>query len=123
MIHPTAVIDAAAELAPDVDIGPYVVINGAVRLGGGCRVQAHAVITGAVTMGEGNLIGYGAVIGADPQDLGLKAGLQSGVSIGSRNVIREYCTIHRATKENRFTTVGNDNFLMAGVHLAHDVQL
>jgi UDP-N-acetylglucosamine acyltransferase len=74
-------------------------------------------------MGADNLIGYGAVIGADPQDFAFKPEVRSMVRIGRGNKIREYCTIHRGTSENSATVIGNGCFLMAGAHLAHNVSL
>lgn len=123
MIHPTALIDSAAKLAPDVVVGPYVVIEGPVMVAAGTRIQAHAVLTGSVSIGEDCTIGYGAVVGGTPQDLSFKPDTDSSVMIGKRNVIREYCTIHRGTKPGTATVVGEDNYLMAGVHLAHNVRL
>ena len=123
MIHPTAVIAPGAELGVNVRIGPYAVIEGAARIGDGCVIQAHAVISAHVVMGPDNLIGYGAVLGADPQDLSFNAATGSSVRIGSGNKIREYCTLHRGTTEGSETSVGDGCFLMAGAHLAHNVQL
>ena len=123
MKHPTAVIHPDAELADDVEIGPYAVIEGPARLGAGCVVQAHAIVGGCVVMGERNLIGYGAVIGADPQDFAFKPDVRSEVRIGNDNRIREYVTIHRGTTERSATIVGDHCFLMVGVHLGHNVRL
>lgn len=122
-IHPTAIVHPDARLGSGVVIGPYAVIEGAATIGDGCTIQAHAIIGAHVTMGEGNLIGYGAVIGGDPQDFAFRPEIQSAVRIGNRNRIREYCTIHRGTAEGSATVVGDDCFLMAGAHLAHNVQL
>jgi UDP-N-acetylglucosamine acyltransferase len=121
-IHATAQIDPSASLGDGVRIGPYVIIEAGCVLGEDCEVRAHAVITGRSVIGPRNQIGYGAIIGAEPQDYSFK-GKDSRVEIGSGNRIREYVTIHRATKEGGATRVGNDNFLMAGVHLGHDVQI
>lgn len=123
MIHPTAVIHPDAMLGSDVIIGPYAVIEGAAKIGDGCEIQAHAIIGANVEMGRDNLIGYGAVIGGDPQDFAFKREVRSLVRIGDGNKIREYCTIHRGTTENSVTTVGHRCFLMAGAHLAHNVSL
>ena len=120
LIHPTAIVDPAAILAPDVEVGPGAIIEAGAVIGEGCRIQAHAVITGHVRMGKRNTIGYGAIIGADPQDYDLKPGTKSEVTIGDDNIIREYATIHRGTKEGSSTTVGNNNFLMVGVHMGHN---
>ena len=103
-------------------IGPYAVIGENVELGEGTRIQTHAVIEGWTRIGKGNEIGVGAVIGAAPQDHKY-AGARSYVTIGDRNIIREYVTIHRSATAEAATTVGNDNFLMAFVHLAHDCKV
>lgn len=122
-VHPTALIDSAAELSDNVEVGAYVVIEGPVRIGPGSCVQHHAILTGDVHLGANSQIGYGAVIGADPQDMAFKPGTASGVRIGDNNVLREYVTIHRGTAPESHTTVGEGNFLMGGVHLGHNVRL
>jgi UDP-N-acetylglucosamine acyltransferase len=123
MIHPSAVISPEAQLAADVEVGPFVCIDGPVKIGAGCRIESHAVITGDVVMGAGNVIGHHAVIGAPPQDLSYKMGTPTGVRIGEGNTLREFATIHRGTKAGTMTVVGDRNFLMAGAHLAHNVTL
>jgi len=122
-IHPTAIVSSSARLADDVEIGPHAIIGGDVTLGAGCVIQAHAILETNVTMGEGNVVGYGAVIGAAPQDFAHKAEIFSEVRIGDNNRIREYVTIHRGTKEGTATTVGNRCFLMVGTHLGHNVSI
>lgn len=119
-IHPTAIIHPDAELAGDVEIGPYVCIEGRVSIGAGCVLHAHSILTGTVRMGEGNSIGYGAIIGAPPQALSFRPETGSEVVIGDANIIREYCTLHRGMNEGSATRMGNHNFLMAGAHLGHD---
>lgn len=123
MIHSTALIDPRAHLDPTVEIGPYVVIDGPVEIAAGCRVEAHAQLVGKVTVGAGTVIGRGAVIGTPPQDLGFDPATDSGVTLGEKNVIREHVTIHRGSKPGHVTRIGDGNFLMVGVHLAHDVVL
>ncbi len=123
MIHPTAVIDPAAELAPDVKIGAYACIEGPVQIGAGCEIQAHAVLTGRVRLGRDNRIGHGAVIGGWPQDFAYDPATESGVELGAGNIVREHCTIHRGTAAGTSTTVGNRCFLMAGAHLGHNVRV
>jgi UDP-N-acetylglucosamine acyltransferase len=120
IIHPTALVDSAAQIDPDVEIGPGAIIEAGAIIGAGCRIQARAIITAHVRMGARNTIGYGAIIGADPQDFSFKPETPSFVEIGDDNVIREYATIHRATKEGGATRLGNNNFLMVGVHMGHD---
>jgi UDP-N-acetylglucosamine acyltransferase len=122
-IHPTAVIDADAELGGDVEIGPYAVIGAHVTIGSGTVVQSHAVIEGFVTIGSRNFIGPGSVIGAAPQDLAFSAERRTTVVIGDDNTIREHCTIHRGSADGSSTTVGNKNFIMVGAHLGHNCQI
>jgi UDP-N-acetylglucosamine acyltransferase len=122
-IHPTALVSPEAELADDVSIGPFSVIEGPVKLGTGVKVGGHAWISGNTSIGEGSDIGWGAVIGVDPQDLHFDPTCGSGVVIGARNTLREYVTVHRGSKAGSDTVMGEDNFLMTGVHLAHDVRL
>jgi UDP-N-acetylglucosamine acyltransferase len=121
-IHPTALIDASTNLGVEVKIGPYAILEPGCVVGDYTEVRAHAVICKGSLIGPHNQIGYGAVIGAEPQDYAYKGG-RSWVEIGSGNKIREYVTIHRASKEGAATVVGNDNFLMGGVHLGHDVRI
>ena len=123
MLHPTAVIHPEAQLGANVTVGPYAVIEGAAQIGDGCTVQAHAVIGAHVRMGRENVIGYGAIVGGDPQDFAFQPETRSEVVIGDGNRIREYCTLHRGTTEGSATVVGDGCFLMAGAHLAHNVRL
>jgi len=118
-IDPSARIAPDVELAPDVSVGPGVIIDGPSRIGAGSRILAHAYIGPYTTMGEDNLIGFGAVIGYDPQDYAFTGG-ESYTIIGHHNLIREYVTIHRGTKPGSATRVGNHNFLMALSHMAHN---
>lgn len=120
--HPTALVSPQADIADDVVIGPYAIIEGPVRLASGCRVAAHAQILGRVEAGPACQIGPAAILGGDPQALGFDPSTDSGVILGARNVIREHVTIHRGLREGAFTRLGDDNFLMAGAHLGHDVQ-
>src|SRR5208282_5445613 len=123
MIHPTAVVDPSAQIDSDVVVGPYALIEGPVRIGSGTEIQGHAVITGSVRVGKNNRIGYGCVIGSLPQDLSFDPGTNSGVEIGDNNVLREYCTIHRGTKERTQTRMGSNNLLMVGAHMGHNTRL
>lgn len=123
MIHPTAIIDPTARLGTNVRVGAYALVEAGAEIGDDCEIQAHAVIGGHVRMGRGNFIGYGAILGADPQDFSFVPTVKSEVRIGDRNKIREYCTIHRGSKDGGMTSVGDDCFLMGGVHLAHDVKV
>jgi UDP-N-acetylglucosamine acyltransferase len=122
-IHPTAIVDPAAQIAADVEIGPYSVIGPGAVIGDKSRLQAHVVIEGSVQIGSGNFVGHGAIIGGTPQDLGFNPETKSSVKIGNGNVIREYCTIHRGSTEGSATVLGDGNFLMVGTHLGHDCAL
>jgi UDP-N-acetylglucosamine acyltransferase len=121
-IHPTAVVHSSAQLAQGVEIGPYAVIGDRVSLGPYTRVGAHAVIEGCVHIGAENHIFPGVTIGLAPQDVSYR-GAQSWVKIGDRNQIREYVTIHRPTQADALTQIGDDNFLMAYVHVAHNCHI
>jgi UDP-N-acetylglucosamine acyltransferase len=122
MIHPAALVDAGAKLGAEVRVGPFAVIEAGCEFGDGCEISSHAVIRGGVILGPGNQVGVGAVLGGEPQDYAF-AGTMSRVEIGARNRIGEYVTIHRATKAGGATRVGDDNFLMGGVHVGHDVKI
>lgn len=122
-IHPTAIVDRGAELAPDVVVGPYTVIGPEVVIAEGTQVGAHCVIEGRTTIGRDNRIFQFNSIGALPQDMS-HGGEQTQLQIGDRNTIREFCTFNTGTfKEEGVTRVGSDNWIMAYVHLAHDVRL
>ena len=121
-VHPTALIDRSAHLGANVRVGAYAIVEGDVTVGDDCEVQAHAILCRGTTIGARNLVGYGAVIGAEPQDHSFK-GAPSRVEIGFGNRIREYVTIHRSAKEGGATVIGNENFLMSGVHCAHDTRV
>jgi UDP-N-acetylglucosamine acyltransferase len=121
-IHPTAIVDPAAWLDEDVEIGPYAIIEGPVRLGPGCRVRARVHLSGEVSAGAGNDFGVGCIVGERAQHL-LHREAPGRVDIGDHNVIREYVTIHRGTPGSTGTTIGNHNYLMANSHVAHDCRL
>ena len=121
-IHPTALIDARAEIHPEADIGPYVVIDGPARVGPRTRVLAHATLTGWTTIGADNVIHMGAVIGGTPQDLAF-AGEESYLRIGDRNVCREHVQIHRGTKPGSATVIGSDNYFMGNSHVGHNCRI
>lgn len=120
MIHPTAIIDPKAELAADVQVGPYSVIGPDVVIGAGSVIGPHVVINGPTSIGAGNRIFQFASVGEECQDKKYK-GEPTRLEIGDNNVIRESVTIHRGTiQDNSITRIGNDNLLMAYVHVAHD---
>ncbi|PYS52682.1 MAG: acyl-[acyl-carrier-protein]--UDP-N-acetylglucosamine O-acyltransferase [Acidobacteria bacterium] len=121
-IHPTAIISPSAEIADGVRIGPYVVIEEDVQIGDGCEVGAHAVIKRFTTIGARNRIFEHAILGGEPQDVKFK-GESSRLVIGDDNLIREGVTMHRANGEGEETRIGSRNFLMIGVHVAHNCQI
>ena len=119
-IHSTSVVSATAELADDVEIGPFSVIGDNVRIGAGTRVMAHVVIEGPTTIGEGNVIYPFVSLGQGPQDLKY-GGEPTELVIGDRNNIREYSNFHRGTVGGGgVTRVGSDNLFMVATHIAHD---
>ena len=120
MIHSTAIISENADIAADVSVGPYVVIGDDVTIGSGTQVDSHVVINGPTRIGENNHIYQFASIGDDPQDKKY-ANEPTSLVIGNRNTIREFCTISRGTTQDKGETiVGDDNWIMAYVHIAHD---
>lgn len=121
-IHPTAVVSKSATIAADVEIGPYTIISDACVIAERCVIGPHVVIHPYTTIGPDTRIHAGAVIGDWPQDVSF-TGARSETLIGARCVIREGVTIHRGTKENTKTVVGDGCFLMANSHLAHNVIL
>ena len=98
-IHPTAVVDPAAKLSADVEIGPFSIVGPHAVIGEKTIVQSHVVIEGEVLIGTGNFVGHGVIIGAQPQDLSFSPERKTRVEIGNDNIIREYCTIHRSSPE------------------------
>lgn len=123
MIHPTAIIDPQADLAPDVQIGAYSVIGDHVSIGSGTVIGPHVVIQSYTTIGPECRIFQFAAIGAVPQSLKF-AGEETYVKIGSRCTIREFVTVHRATADGGgITEIGDDCLLMAYTHVAHDCRI
>lgn len=119
LIHPSALIDPKAEISANVSIGPFCVIQGNVRIGAGSVLESHVVIEGDVTIGESNHF-FSFVSIAAPQDKKY-SGESTTVEIGNNNTFRENVTINRGTVQDLGKTViGNDNWIMAGVHIAHD---
>ncbi|MBI1344819.1 acyl-ACP--UDP-N-acetylglucosamine O-acyltransferase [bacterium] len=121
-IHPTAVVDARAELDASVEVAPYAIIDGPVRIAAGCHIGPHCHLLGHTTIGPGCRIHTGAVIGDLPQDRSF-AGGDSAVAIGAETIIREYVTIHRGTKPGTMTVVGDRCMIMAHAHVAHNCQV
>ena len=123
MIDPRAVVSAQAELAPDVEVGPFSVIGPNVHIGARTRVASHVVINGPTTIGADNQIFQFASIGDAPQDKKYQ-GEPTRLEIGERNVFREFCTANRGTTHDQgVTRIGSDNLFMAYTHVAHDCQV
>lgn len=122
-IHPTAIVDPKARIAPDAEIGPYTIIGENVEIGAGCRIGPHAVITGHTRIGRNNRIYQFVSLGEAPQDKKY-GGEPTRLEIGDNNTIREFCTFNCGTAQDTgVTRVGNDNWIMAYVHLAHDCRI
>ena len=120
MIHPTAIIDPGASLDEGVAVGAYSVIGDGVEVGAGSRIDSHVVINGPTRIGRDNRVAQFNSIGDDPQDKKF-AGEQTVLEIGDGNVIREFCTFNRGTVGGGgVTRIGDDNWVMAYVHVAHD---
>lgn len=120
MIDPRAVIDPSAKLASDVTVGPFTIVGADVEIDSGTTIGPHVVIRGPTRIGRDNKIYQFASVGEDPQDKKYR-GERTRLEIGDRNVIREYCTLHRGTAQDKgITQIGNDNLLMAYTHVAHD---
>lgn len=123
MIHSTALVDVKAQLDSSVEVGPYSIVGPHVSIGAGSRVGAHCVLEGHTTIGKENQIFQFNSIGAVPQDKKY-AGEPCELHIGDRNTIREFCTLNIGSPgDARITRVGNDNWIMAYVHIAHDCQI
>ena len=119
-IHPTAIIDPAASIDASVDIGPYAIVGADVSIGPGSRVGAHCIIEGPTDIGRNNVIHAHAAVGGAPQDKKY-AGEPTRLTIGDGNTIREFVTINRGTVQGGgLTQIGDDNWIMAYVHIAHD---
>ena len=123
LIHPTAVVDADAELHPSVEVGPFAVIGPGVRIDAGTRVGPHAVLKGPMRIGRDNRIFQFTSIGEDPQDKKY-GGEVTWLEMGDRNQVREFATLHRGTEQDQgVTRIGSDNLFMAYTHVAHDCRI
>ena len=122
MIHPSAVVEAGAQLGDGVDIGPFCFVGAGVTLGAGTKLHHHASVEGNTVLGQQCQVFPYACLGGKTQDLKYKGG-NPGVRIGDRNVFREYVTVHAATNDAEFTTIGSDNTILAYCHVAHDCHL
>lgn len=122
-VHATAVVDPASRIDPSAEIGPYCVVGPDVEIGARTRLMAHVFVDGPSRIGEDNVFFPFSTVGVAPQDLKYK-GERSETVIGSRNRIREFVSIHRGTEGGgMITSIGDDNLLMAYVHVAHDVRI
>ena len=122
-IHPTAIVDATAELDSSVEVGPFSIIGAHVKVGAGTRIAGHVIINGPTIIGENNHIFQYSSLGEAPQDKKYN-GEPTLLEIGDNNTIREFCTFNRGTVQDKNTTkIGNDNWIMAYVHIAHDCQI
>jgi UDP-N-acetylglucosamine acyltransferase len=122
-IHPLALVDPSAELDDSVSVGPFTTIGPHVKIASGTRIGSHCVIEGRTTIGRDNQIFQFNSLGAIPQDKKY-AGEPCELTIGDRNVVREFCTFNIGTAGDKgVTVIGNDNWIMAYVHLAHDCQI
>ena len=123
MIHATALVHSGAKLAPGVSVGPYSIVGEHVQIGEGTSIGPHVVIEGRTRIGTRNRIFGFSVLGGPPQDKKY-AGEATALEIGDRNTIREYCTFNCGTAQDAgVTRIGNDNWIMAYVHIAHDCQV
>jgi UDP-N-acetylglucosamine acyltransferase len=122
-IHSTAIVDPSALVAESAEVGPYCVVGADVEIGAGTKLMAHVFMDGPLAVGEDNVFFPYCSVGAAPQDLKYR-GERSSTRIGHRNKIREFVTIHRGTEGGGMvTSLGDDNLLMAYVHVAHDVHI
>ncbi len=119
-IHPTALVDASARLADDVEIGPYAIVEADVEIGQGTVLRPHSMVRRFTTMGEGNYVDSFVVLGGEPQDYKFDRESATFLRIGNKNTFREGVTISRATTPGGATTVGNNTFWMANSHAGHD---
>lgn len=121
-LHPTAIVEAGAQLGADVELGAYAFVGRGVTLGAGTRLHHHASVEGNTVLGAQCEVFPYACIGGKTQDLKFKGG-NPGLRIGDRNVFREYVSVHGATNDGDFTRIGSDNVLLATCHVAHDCVL
>ena len=118
-VHPSAVVDPSSELGADVEIGAYTVIGPHCTIGAGTVIGPHVVVEEYTSIGRECQVRAGAVLGGPPQDLKFK-GERSFLRVGDRNQVREFVTMHRATGEEQATVIGDDNLIMAYVHIGHN---
>ncbi len=122
MIHPSAIIDKTANIAADVEIGPWTVIGKNVEISAHTKIGSHVIIHKWTRIGEHNHIHAFSCLGSDPQDRSYQQE-ETWLEIGEHNIIREYCSIHRGSVGGGTTKIGNQNFIMSYVHIAHDCRI
>ncbi len=122
-VHPTAIVDPSARLHPSVQVGPFSIIDADVEIGEGTDIDAHVRIHARTTIGRRNRIFQGVILGGLPQHLTFDPNLPTRLNIGDDNVFREYVNIHRGSKLETPTTIGNRNYLMGNFHAGHDCVL
>jgi len=122
VIHPTAIVSKRALIDPSVEIGPYAIIEDGVKIEKDVKIYARSYICSGTTIGEGTEVHIGAILGHAPQDIVFK-GKKTYLNIGKKNIIREYVTIHRGTKDDTATRIGDGNFLMGLSHVGHNCLL
>ncbi len=123
MIHDTAIVSPEAVIGAEVTIGPYCVVEAGVTIGERCRLLGHDILNTGTILGAGVVVHPFATLGGPPQALHFDPGTPSGVRVGAGTVLREYVTLNRSTQPAGFTVVGEDCFLMANTHVAHDCVL
>ena len=117
--HSSAIINPGAEIADDVEIGPFTVVEDDVRIAAGCKIGSHVLLAAGTRLGKGCIIHHGAVLGTNPQDLKFK-GEKTTLEIGENTTVREYATLNRGTTDHWKTVIGSNCLLMAYSHVAHD---
>lgn len=120
LIHPTAIIEDGAELASDVQVGPFSIVEAGAVIGAGSVIESHVRIYAQTRMGRNNTVCQGALIGCVPQDLGYSPDRAKPLMIGDDNHFKEYVTISHGIKEDHGTVIGSHNYLMANGHIGHD---
>jgi len=122
-IHPTAIVDASAQLANDVEVGAYAIVEGDTTIGAGTVLRPHAIVRRHTVLGEGNVVDSFVVLGSDPQDYKFDPGQVTSLQIGDRNTFREGVTISRATGDGEATVVGNETYWMSNSHAGHNARV
>tara|TARA_R110002049_G_scaffold124479_1_gene279953 strand:- start:36264 stop:37022 length:759 start_codon:yes stop_codon:yes gene_type:complete len=121
-IHSTAIVSNSAELADDVEIGPYSIVHANVHIGTGTTIGSHSIIHSYVKMGERNTVADHVVLGGAPQDVSYH-GEETWLEIGDENIFREFCSVHRANNDQEITSIGNNCYLMCNTHIGHNCLL